>query len=151
MTVLGLEDDVESNTRREFERFLLAILQCQREEGVDAIDEDGAEADAQELYDVSTLKSKKYFLIFDWSLAFILRLVKTDGCLPMNQSSLVLWLVDHGCKSVSSQQNTKISPVVLSCKLSMTNAEVILNVHTRLLFVWHVIHASISLEIFTKL
>jgi len=46
-----LEEDVESNTRREFERFLIAILQCQREEGVDAIDEDGAEADAQELYD----------------------------------------------------------------------------------------------------
>merc|ERR1712002_471166 len=78
-------------------------------------------------------------------------LVKTDGCLPMNQSSRVSWLVDPGCKSVSSQQNTKIYPVVLSCKLSMTNAEVILNVHTRLLFVWHVIHASISLEIFTKL
>ena len=55
MTVSGLEDDVESNTRREFERFLLAILQCQREEGVDAIDEEGAEADAQELYDVSPL------------------------------------------------------------------------------------------------
>ena len=54
MTFSGLEDDVESNTRREFERFLLAILQCQREEGVDAIDEDGAEADAQELYDVSS-------------------------------------------------------------------------------------------------
>jgi len=47
----SLEEDVESNTRREFERFLLAILQCQREEGVDAIDEDGAEADAQELFD----------------------------------------------------------------------------------------------------
>ena len=55
MTFSGLEDDVESNTRREFERFLLAILQCQREEGADAIDEDGAEADAQELYDVSPL------------------------------------------------------------------------------------------------
>ena len=54
MIVSGLEDDVESNTRREFERFLLAILQCQREEGVDAIDEEGAEADAQELYDVSS-------------------------------------------------------------------------------------------------
>ena len=67
MTVLGLEDDVESNTRREFERFLLAILQCQREEGVDAIDEDGAEADAQELYDVSILnqfKIEEIFLVF---------------------------------------------------------------------------------------
>ena len=67
MTVLGLEDDVESNTRREFERFLLAILQCQREEGIDAIDEDGAEADAQELYDVSILnqfKIEEIFLVF---------------------------------------------------------------------------------------
>ena len=64
MTVLGLEDDVESNTRREFERFLLAILQCQREEGVDAIDEDGAEADAQELYDVSILNQFKIEEIF---------------------------------------------------------------------------------------
>ena len=52
--ISGLEEDVESNTRREFERFLIAILQCQREEGVDAIDEEGAEADAQELYDVSS-------------------------------------------------------------------------------------------------
>ena len=48
-----MEEDIESNTRREFERFLIAILQCQREEGVDAIDEDGAEEDAQELFDVS--------------------------------------------------------------------------------------------------
>ena len=64
MTVLGLEDDVESNTRREFERFLLAVLQCQREEGVDAIDEDGAEADAQELYDVSILNQFKIEEIF---------------------------------------------------------------------------------------
>ena len=64
MTVLGLEDDVESNTRREFERFLLAILQCQREEGIDAIDEDGAEADAQELYDVSILNQFKIEEIF---------------------------------------------------------------------------------------
>jgi len=47
----SLEEDVESNTRREFERFLIAILQCQRDEGVDAIDEEGAEADAQELFD----------------------------------------------------------------------------------------------------
>merc|ERR1712035_203318 len=47
----SLEEDVESNTRREFERFLIAILQCQREEGIDAIDDDAAVEDAQELYD----------------------------------------------------------------------------------------------------
>lgn len=41
----------ENNCRREFERFMLAILCCAREEGLDAIDEDQAAEDAQELFD----------------------------------------------------------------------------------------------------
>merc|ERR1712241_194060 len=47
----SLADDIENNCRREFERFMLAILCCAREEGLDAIDEDQAAEDAQELFD----------------------------------------------------------------------------------------------------
>lgn len=47
----ALADDIENNCRREFERFMLAILCCAREEGLDAIDEDQAAEDAQELFD----------------------------------------------------------------------------------------------------
>jgi len=44
-----LESDVESETRGDFKRLLIAILQGQREE-CGEVDEDAAEADAQELY-----------------------------------------------------------------------------------------------------
>lgn len=44
-----LESDVESETRGDFKRLLIAILQGQREES-DEVDEDAAEEDAQELY-----------------------------------------------------------------------------------------------------
>merc|ERR1711990_596778 len=47
----SLEDEITDNVRGEFERFLVAVIQCQRDEGPDTIDEEGAEADAQELYD----------------------------------------------------------------------------------------------------
>jgi len=46
-----LEEDICDNTRREFERFMVALVQACRDEGVDAIDNDGAAEDAQELYD----------------------------------------------------------------------------------------------------
>lgn len=49
----SLEDAITSNTRSEYERFLVALLQAQRDEGIDAIDEDQAEEDAQALFDVS--------------------------------------------------------------------------------------------------
>ena len=49
---LGLEADIEQNTREEFKRFLVTLLHCEREEGIDAIDDDQAAEDAQELYDV---------------------------------------------------------------------------------------------------
>ena len=42
-----LEEDVQSETRGDFSRLLVAVLQGQREEGIDAIDEEAAEADAQ--------------------------------------------------------------------------------------------------------
>lgn len=48
----NLMETVASNTRSEYERFMLALLLAMREEGMDAIDEDAAEADAQELFDV---------------------------------------------------------------------------------------------------
>lgn len=47
-----MEADIEQNTREEFKRFLVTLLQCEREEGIDAIDDDQAAEDAQELYDV---------------------------------------------------------------------------------------------------
>merc|ERR1712141_577634 len=47
----SLEDEITDNVRGEFERFLVAVIQCQRDEGVDAIDPDAAEEDAQELFD----------------------------------------------------------------------------------------------------
>ena len=47
-----MEADIEQNTRQEFKRFLVTLLQCEREEGIDAIDDDQAAEDAQELYDV---------------------------------------------------------------------------------------------------
>jgi len=47
----NLIEAVTSNTRSEYERFLVALLLACREEGIDAIDEDQAEEDAQELYD----------------------------------------------------------------------------------------------------
>jgi len=46
-----LESDVENETRGDFSRLLIAVLQGEREEGIDAIDEEAAEADAQELID----------------------------------------------------------------------------------------------------
>jgi len=46
-----LEEDICDNTRREFERFMVALVQACRDEGVDAIDDDAAAEDAQELYD----------------------------------------------------------------------------------------------------
>jgi len=46
-----LEDDVCRETRGDFKHLLVAVLQCEREEGVDEIDEDEAEADAQALFD----------------------------------------------------------------------------------------------------
>ena len=47
-----MEADILQNTREEFRRFLVTLLQCEREEGVDAIDDEQAAEDAQELYDV---------------------------------------------------------------------------------------------------
>jgi len=44
-----LEEDVESETRGDFKRLLVAILQGQREES-DEVDEEAAEADASELF-----------------------------------------------------------------------------------------------------
>jgi len=46
-----LEEDICDNTRREFERFMVALVQACRDEGIDAIDDDAAAEDAQELYD----------------------------------------------------------------------------------------------------
>ena len=48
---LDLEEDICDNTRREFERFMVALVQACRDEGIDAIDDDAAAEDAQELYD----------------------------------------------------------------------------------------------------
>lgn len=45
-----LESDIESETRGDFKRLLVAVLQCQRED-CDEVDEDAAEADATELYE----------------------------------------------------------------------------------------------------
>jgi len=53
----GLEDDIEQNTREEFKRFLIALLSCEREEGIDAIDDDQAAEDAQELFDVRMIRT----------------------------------------------------------------------------------------------
>lgn len=47
----NLIEEVSSNTRSEYERFMIALLLACREEGLDAIDEDQAMEDAQELYD----------------------------------------------------------------------------------------------------
>jgi len=47
----NLVEAVASNTRSEFERFMIALLMAMREEGLDAIDEDQAAEDAQELFD----------------------------------------------------------------------------------------------------
>jgi len=47
----SLEDEITDNVRGEFERFLVAVIQCQRDEGPDTIDPDAAEEDAQELFD----------------------------------------------------------------------------------------------------
>jgi len=46
-----LEEDICDNTRREFEHFMIALVQANRDEGIDAIDDDAAAEDAQELYD----------------------------------------------------------------------------------------------------
>ena len=54
-----LESDVESETRGDFKRLLIAILQAQREE-CGEVDEDAAEADAQdetEIYPIDTFHS----------------------------------------------------------------------------------------------
>jgi len=45
-----LESDIESDTRGDFKRLLVAVLMAQREES-DELDEEAAQADAQELYD----------------------------------------------------------------------------------------------------
>lgn len=49
----SLMDAVTSNTRSEYERFLVCLLCASREEGMDAIDAEQAIEDAQALYDVS--------------------------------------------------------------------------------------------------
>merc|ERR1711970_985229 len=46
-----LEEDICDNTRREFEHFMVALVQAARDEGIDAIDDDAAAEDAHELYD----------------------------------------------------------------------------------------------------
>lgn len=43
----NLESDVQDETRGDFGRLLVAVLAGQREEGIDSIDEEAAEADAQ--------------------------------------------------------------------------------------------------------
>jgi len=48
---LDLEEDIINNTRREFEHFMVALVRANRDEGIDAIDEDAAAEDAQELFD----------------------------------------------------------------------------------------------------
>jgi len=45
-----LESDIESDTRGDFKRLLVAVLMAQREES-DEVDEEAAQADAQELYE----------------------------------------------------------------------------------------------------
>merc|ERR1712002_300719 len=47
----NMVEHIRSNTRSEFECFLTCLCMAQREEGVDAIDEDQAMEDAQELFD----------------------------------------------------------------------------------------------------
>ena len=47
-----LEEDIENETRGDFGRLLIAILAAQREEGIDSIDEEAAEADAQGISEI---------------------------------------------------------------------------------------------------
>ena len=95
-----LMEDIENNCRREFERFMLAILCCAREEGLDAIDEDQAAEDAQELFDV------RFYSILNQTYNFP-RLEKSDGSSPTSPSSPESALDALGCRSGSSTTNIK--------------------------------------------
>ena len=100
-----MEADIEQNTREEFKRFLVTLLQCEREEGIDAIDDDQAAEDAQELYDVrhkSHCHCQAYYSFLNS------RQGKLVGGSLMNPCSQESWRIVRGCRFAVSQLLMKI-------------------------------------------